>query len=99
MLFGKIQIGQKSVSIDAELVTVGEVRSFDKEGHLTRVVTCVMKDEAGEEFEASVWNNDIDKLKLGTKFRFEGCMCNDFGGKKQITTGKFGRLRCLDETL
>ena len=54
--------GQGRVNIEVEVVSVGEVRTFQKYGRSGRVATAVVKDESGDEINLSLWNEDIDMV-------------------------------------
>jgi len=90
-----LKVGQKSVNIEVEVSSVGEVREFQKYGRQGRVATAIVKDESGE-INMTLWNEDIDKVKEGSKIKIENGYVNEFQGDSQLTAGKYGKLTVLE---
>lgn len=95
MQINELKAGQKSVDIEVEVSSVGEVREFQKYGRRGRVATAVVKDDSGE-INLTLWNEDIDKVKEGSKIKVENGYVNEFQGEPQLTAGKFGKLIVLE---
>jgi replication factor A1 len=89
-----LRVGQGKVNVEVEIVSVGEVREFQKFGRSGRVATAVVKDDSGE-MNLTLWNEDIDKVDIGTKVKVENGYVNEFQGEAQLTAGKFGKLIIL----
>ena len=89
--------GQGRVNIEVEVVSVGEVRTFQKYGRSGRVATAVVKDESGDEINLSLWNEDIDMVSPGSKLKIENGYVSEFQGEKQLTAGKYGKLVVLTD--
>ena len=64
-----LQPRQGKVDIVLDIVDVGGPREFEKFGRAGRVTTAVAKDETGD-IKLTLWNDDIEKVKAGDKFRF-----------------------------
>lgn len=90
-----LKVGQKSVNIEVEVSSIGEVREFQKYGRQGRVATAIVKDDSGE-INLTLWNEDIDKVKEGSKIKVENGYVNEFQGEPQLTAGKFGKLIVLE---
>lgn len=82
------------IDIEIEIVSMGEVREFSKFGNTGRVCTATAKDETGE-IKLSLWNEDIDKVKTGSKLRISNGYVNEFQGEMQLTAGRFGKLEVI----
>lgn len=82
------------VDIELEVVDVGEVREFQKFGNAGRVSTATAKDETGE-IKLSLWNNEIDLVKKGSKVKITNGYVNEFQGEMQLTAGRFGKLEVI----
>lgn len=82
--------------ITLEIVSKGETREFANERGSGKVCSAAAKDEDGEEITLSLWNEQIDQVKEGTKVKIENGWCSEFQGQKQVSTGKFGNLTVLD---
>lgn len=94
MQINELKVGQKAVNIEVEVSSVGEVREFHKFGRQGRVATAVVKDPSGE-MNLTLWNQDIDSVKEGTKIKIENGYVNEFQGEPQLTAGKYGKLTVL----
>jgi replication factor A1 len=89
-----LKIGQGSVDIEAEVKSVEEPRIFNKFGRELKVMNAVISDDSGE-IKLTLWNEDIDKVKVGSKVKITKGFVNEFNGEKQLTAGKFGKLEIL----
>ncbi len=91
-----LQIGQGKVDIVVEIVSVGEIRSFEKFGKPGRVASAKVKDETGE-IVLSLWNEDVDKVSVGDKVKIVNGFVSEFRGEKQLSTGRYGRLEVTEK--
>jgi len=91
MNISELKTGQGSVEITGEVTEVGEVRTFNKFGKDGRVATAVLKDDSGQ-IKLSLWNEQIDTVKQGSKVTIKNGYVTEFQGEMQLTTGKFGTL-------
>ncbi len=88
---------QGKVNMVVEIKEMGDVREFTKFGRTGRVCNAIVKDSTGET-KLTLWNEDIDKVKVGDKVKIEGGFVNEFRGDLQLTKGKFGKLEVVEET-
>ncbi|HLC56397.1 MAG TPA: SOSS complex subunit B family protein [Candidatus Nanoarchaeia archaeon] len=86
---------QGKVDIEAEVISIEEVREFNKFGKVGRVCNATIKDDSGT-IKLTLWNDDIDKVKVGSKIKITNGYVNEFQGEKQLTAGKLGKLEVLD---
>ncbi|HLC32079.1 MAG TPA: SOSS complex subunit B family protein [Candidatus Nanoarchaeia archaeon] len=91
MKLSELQAGQGSVNVSVVVKSKGDVRTFNKYGKDLSVCNFVVSDESGE-IKLSLWNADIDKVKVGDMIQIENGYVSAFNGEKQLTTGKFGKL-------
>ena len=89
-----LQVGKGSVEIEAVVKSIDEPRSFNKFGRDLRVANAVIEDDSGE-IKLTLWNDEIDKVKVGSKIKITNGYVNEFQGEKQLTAGKFGKLEVL----
>ncbi len=82
--------------ITLEIVSKGETREFANERGSGKVCSAAAKDEEGTEITLSLWNEQIDQVKEGTKVKIENGWCSEFQGQKQVSTGKFGKMEFLE---
>jgi len=95
MAIKDLEIRQGNVDITAEVVEIGEVREFNKFGKPGRVATAKIKDETGE-INLSLWNDDIDKVKVGDTVQIKNGFVNEWQGTPQLTTGRMGSLEVVE---
>lgn len=91
-----LEARQGNVELTANVVEVGEPREFTKFGRTGKVATAKLKDETGE-VNLSLWNEQVDMVKPGSKVKITNGYVNEFQGEKQLTTGKFGKLEVLEQ--
>ncbi|MFH0831414.1 MAG: OB-fold nucleic acid binding domain-containing protein [archaeon] len=96
MKISELQAGQGNVDIEAEVVEVSAPREFNKFGRNLSVATATIKDDSGT-VKMSLWNQDIDKVKAGSRIKVTSGYVNEFQGEKQFTSGKFGKIEVLGE--
>ncbi len=87
---------QGKIDIELEIVDIGEVREFERFGKKGRVVTALAKDETGE-INLTLWNDEIDIVKVGDKIRITNGYCSEFQGERQLSAGKYGKLEVLEK--
>lgn len=95
MKVSELKTGQGKVEIEATVVSVGEVRTYNKFGKDLRVAEAVISDGSGE-IKLSLWNEDIEKVSAGKKVKISNGYVSEFKGEKQLSAGKFGKLEVLD---
>lgn len=89
-----IQAGQGKIDVEVEIVSVEAPRTFDKFGKSGKVANAKGKDETGE-ITMSLWNEQVDQVKVGMKIKITNGWCSEYKGEKQLSTGKFGKLEVL----
>ncbi|MBI4144019.1 DNA-binding protein [Candidatus Woesearchaeota archaeon] len=94
MSIAELQAGQGKVDIEAEVIEVEQPRTFEKFGKQGRVANATIKDDSGE-IKLTLWNDQVDTIKPGTKIKITNGYVSEFKGEKQLTTGKFGKLEIL----
>lgn len=94
MKISELKEGTGNVSLEAEVVKVGEPKEIQKYGQSLRVASAEIKDDSGS-IRFTLWNENIDKVKEGDKIKIEKGYVNAFQGELQITLGKFGTLEVL----
>jgi len=91
MKISELQTGNSGVEVTGNVKELSEPRSFDKFGRTIKVATAVLTDESGE-VKLTLWNQDIDKVKVGDVVKITNGYVNEFQGEKQLTSGKFGKI-------
>jgi len=70
---------------------------FNSYGRQLRVATAKIQDDSGS-IDLSLWNEDIDKVKVGDKVKITNGYVKDFQGALQLTAGKFGKIEVIRES-
>ncbi len=94
MKISELKPRQGSVELTAEVVDVGEARTFNKFGKEGRVANAVIKDDSGK-MTLSLWNEQAEKVKAGDKVTIKNGYVSEWQGEMQLTTGKFGTLEVV----
>ncbi|MBN2477664.1 DNA-binding protein [Candidatus Micrarchaeota archaeon] len=94
MNISELNEGMTDVSVEAEVVSVGEVKEINKYGNTLKVANVEIKDDSGS-IKLTLWNENIDKVKEGDKIKIEKGYVRSFQGELQLTLGKNGTLEVL----
>ena len=94
MNIAELNAGQGKVDIEAEVTDKAEPREFTKFGSVGRVCNATIKDESGE-MSLTLWNDEIDQVKVGDKVKITNGYVSEFQGEKQLSAGKFGKLEVV----
>lgn len=94
MKISELKPRQGKIDIEVEIVDIGEVREFQKFGKPGRVANAIVKDDSGE-MKLTLWNDEIDTVKVGDKVKITNGYVNEFQGEKQLTAGRFGKLEVV----
>ncbi|MFH1972423.1 MAG: SOSS complex subunit B family protein [archaeon] len=85
---------QRNINIILTIKDFGDERKFSKFGTSGRVVTALGFDDTGK-ICITLWNKDIDKVKIGDKIKITKGYATEFQGILQITAGRFGTLEVI----
>jgi len=94
MKIAELKVRQGNVECEGSITEIGEVKTFQKFGREGRVASATLKDDSGK-IILSLWNDDVDKIKVGDKVKITNGYVNEFQGEKQLTAGRFGKLEIL----
>jgi replication factor A1 len=96
MVFIKdLQPRQTGVDVTGEIVEMGSTKEFSKFGKNGKVATAFLKDQTAK-VKLSLWNEQIDQVKVHDTIKITNGYVNEFQGELQLTTGKFGTIEVLD---
>ena len=84
-----------NVDLVLEVVDKEEPRTFEKFGKTGSVCNAKVKDATGE-VKMTLWNEDIEKVKVGDKIHIENGWCSEFRDELQISSGKFGKIEVVE---
>ncbi len=94
MLIKDLQPKQGKVEIEAEVIEVSPPRSFNKFGKEGKVANAKIKDASGT-ITLTLWNEEIDKVKVGSKIKIVNGYVSEWQGEKQLSAGRFGQIEVL----
>jgi|TARA_B100001971_G_C17859975_1_gene367847 replication factor A1 len=94
MKISEIEVRQGKIDVEGEITAKEEPREFDKFGNKIRVCNCDLKDDSGN-IKLTLWNDEIEKVKIGDTIKITNGYCNEYQGEKQLTAGKFGQLEVV----
>ena len=96
MAIKDLQARQGQVDIIVEVIEKGDIREFEKFGKKGRVCNAKIKDVTGE-MTLTLWNEQVDNVKVGNKIHVINGWVSEWQGEKQLSTGKFGQLEIIGE--
>ena len=96
MKIGELQSGMKRVEVEVEVVDKGNARQVQSRyGNETfNVADAIVQDETGS-MKLTLWNEQIDQVKVGDRIRIENGYVTSFKGEIQLNIGKYGKLTIL----
>ncbi|MDP2908503.1 MAG: SOSS complex subunit B family protein [Nanoarchaeota archaeon] len=96
MQIKELQSKQGKVSMEVEVKEIGDVREFQKFGNTGRVANATVADPTGT-IKLTLWNEDIDKIRIGDKLKITDGFVSEFQGEKQLSAGRFGKLEVVGQ--
>ncbi len=94
MAIQDLKAREGKIDLTAEIIDIGEIRTFQKFGNQGRVANAKIRDSTGE-ITLSLWNEQIDQVKVGDTVHITNGYVSEWQGEKQLTTGKFGKLEVI----
>ena len=89
--------GMRRVDAEGEIVEIAEPRTVNlRAGGEARVADCMLKDDSGQ-IKLSLWDDQIDMVKQGSKVRVTNGYTNSFRGELRLNVGKYGKLEILEQ--
>lgn len=87
--------GMRRVDAEGEIAEMSDPRTVNlRTGDSARVADCQLKDESGT-IKLSLWDDQIDQVKQGSKVRITNGYTNSFRGELRLNVGKYGKLDVL----
>jgi replication factor A1 len=88
--------GMRRVDAEGEIAEMADPRTVNlRTGDQARVADCMLKDESGQ-IKLSLWDDQIDMVKQGSKIRVTNGYTNSFRGELRLNVGKYGKLEVLE---
>jgi replication factor A1 len=88
--------GMRRVDAEGEIIEISDPRSVNlRTGDQARVADCTLKDETGQ-IKLSLWDDQIDQVKRGSKVRITNGYTNSFRGEVRLNVGRYGKLEVVE---
>ena len=94
MAIKDLKIREGKVDIIVEVMEKSEPREFQKFGKPGRVCNSKVKDDTGE-VTLTLWNDDIDNIKIGDKIHVKNGYVGEWQGEPQLSAGRFGEIEVV----
>ena len=91
MNISELKVGQGSIYTEGVITSIGEVKIFERLGKEQKVANAVLEDPSGK-IILKLWNDDIERFRVGNKVKITNGYVTEFQGEKQLSAGKFGSI-------
>lgn len=85
-------INDKKLNVDAIVLFVDDSRVFNKRDGSTGMVQNVTICDDTSECRLALWDEEIDKLKVGDRVKIENGYATFYKNKAQVSSGKWGKM-------
>lgn len=91
-----VKPAMRNIDLDLKIVEIEEPRSYiGRSGREGRVTTAVGEDDSGR-IKISLWDNDIDKVKVGSSVHIRNGYSRLFRDEVYVSAGMYGRLEVTE---
>jgi replication factor A1 len=88
--------GMRRVDAEGEISEISDPRTVNlRTGGEAKVADCMLKDESGQ-IKLSLWDDQIDQVRQGSKVRVTNGYTNSFRGELRLNVGRYGKLEVLE---
>ncbi len=91
MLIKDLKPHEGNVDLDVKIVEIGDIKETLSHGKQIRVAKAVIEDGSGK-CVLTLWNEEINNLKVGDHILIRNGWCNEFRGEIQVSAGKYGAI-------
>jgi len=96
MKLSEIRPNQGSINVEAVVTEMEPPREINKFGNSLKVANAVVQDDSGK-MRLTLWNAEIEKVKVGDKIKITNGYAKEFKGEIQLTAGKFGKIEVIGQ--
>lgn len=91
-----VKPAMRNVDLELKIVEVEEPRSYvSRAGREGRVTTAVGEDDSGR-IKISLWDKDIDLVKVGNLIRIRNGYSRMFRDEVYVSAGMYGKLEVVE---
>ncbi|MEM0333690.1 MAG: OB-fold nucleic acid binding domain-containing protein [Candidatus Aenigmatarchaeota archaeon] len=94
MKINQIKNGMKNIEIEAKVIEKSKEKTVLTRYGEKRVADIVLEDETGK-IKASLWEDQIDRFKVGDKVKISGAYSTEFRNNVQLNIPKKGKIEKL----
>ena len=88
--------GMRRVDAEGIIAEIAEPRTVNlRTGGEAKVADCTLKDDTGT-IKLSLWDDQIDQVRQGSKVRVTNGYTNSFRGEVRLNVGRYGKLEVLE---
>lgn len=86
----------RRVDLDLKIVEIEEPRPYvSRTGREGKVTTAIGEDDSGR-IKISLWDNDIDRVKVGNTVRIRNGYARLFRDEVHVSAGMYGKLEVAE---
>ena len=87
---------RRQIDVDGTIQSISEPRTVNlKFGGTAQVADAVLTDDSGE-VKLTLWGDDINKVKQGSKVQIKNGYTKEFRGEISLNVGKYGTLSVIE---
>lgn len=95
MKASEVKPDMRRLELELTIVEIEEPRAYTRrDGREGKVTTAVGEDDSGR-IKISLWDADIDRVKVGNKIKITNGYSRLFRGEVQVSSGLYGKLEVL----
>ena len=95
MEISEIREGMSNISLQAKVVEVSEVREVVTRFGRRNVADAILEDASGQ-INLTLWQEQIDKVKVGDRVKIEGAFATKFKDKLQLSIPRSGKIEVVE---
>ena len=100
MNIADLQPRSREVNVKVKVVNINEEREVisRRDGSTNRVTEALVGDSTGCVY-LTLWNEDIDNIKVNSSIEIKNGYCNLFRGNLRLNTGRYGSYEEIEEDI
>jgi len=92
----ELRDNMRRVDAEGEVADISEPRTVNlRTGGQARVAEADLRDDTGT-IKLSLWDDQIDMVKIGARVKVENGYTNSFRGEIRLNVGRYGKLSILE---
>ncbi len=92
MKISELRDNMRRIDVEGEITEISDTRDVTlRTGGQARVADAVLNDETGS-IKISLWDDQIDMVKVGVKIKITNGYTNSFRGEVRLNVGRYGTL-------